>query len=110
MLMLASQFRKLGFVLIAFGMISLALVGGTFSHAHEVSVEHSHSDHSHAGHDHHDGGQSDDNSIHCGAQILTLAMVPGNRYALPKGPHDQEKALGLRTLTFTPDPPPPRSA
>ncbi|HAT86594.1 hypothetical protein [Cohaesibacter gelatinilyticus] len=112
MLLLASEFRILGFMLIAFSMILLALVGGTFSHAHEVSVEYSHKGpvHSHAEDKHHDGAQLDDNPLHCGAQILTLALSPDGYFGLPKDLHDRTKSPNLMSLSFTLDPPPPRSA
>lgn len=113
MLLLVSPFKRLGFVLIALGMLSLVLVGGSFAHTHEVSMEnvdrgHSHIHHQHLDHQHHDGAIGEDKPLHCGAPILTLVVMTDGNSVLPKEQYICRLNFDLTALVFTPDPPPPR--
>jgi len=119
MMDLASQIRKLGFVLIYFSMISLAYAGGSFTHGHELidngdsyQAEHSHIDQQDVdqAHDHDPDVSIDNTSLHCGAMILTLLTAPAALPALAEADKLPSLMSDLIAIVVSLEPPPPRFA
>ena len=115
---LSSRFtRTFGRVFSLLSLMTLLLVGGTFSHADELPHQHynkmtSEAEHEARHHDHLGDADQDDeqsNEMHCGADIHYLVgdlNINFTRIILDKIPHYGRQ---YSNASFWQDPPPPRT-